>query len=101
MILIQTNCPTEAAADAIADVLLDRRLVACSNRHAPIRSRYRWQGRIEEETEIPLVVKTRPDLAETVEAVIRQHHPYETPAIIRIEATANADYLEWIAAETS
>ena len=100
LVLILTNCPDAATADAIADALIEARLAACANRYPPIESRYRWKGRIETETEHPLILKTRPDLAERAMAEIRRLHPFETPAILRLQADATPGYLDWIAAET-
>jgi periplasmic divalent cation tolerance protein len=101
MIAILTNCPDEASADAIAEGLVLARLAACANRYAPIRSVFHWQGGVARETEVPLLLKTRADLAERAEAEIRRLHPYDCPPILRIPMEANADYLAWIAAETA
>lgn len=101
LIAILTNCPDEATADAIADALISARLVACANRYPAIESRYRWQGRVAVDREVPLLLKTRPDLADRVVDEVRRRHPYDTPAILRLSLTAEADYLAWIAAETA
>ncbi|AVO37613.1 divalent-cation tolerance protein CutA [Pukyongiella litopenaei] len=101
LVAFLVNCPDADTADAIADALIAARLVACSNRHAPIRSRYRWQGEIETAEEHPLLLKTRPDLADRVEAEIARLHPYDVPPILRMTMQANAAYLDWIAAETT
>lgn len=96
------NCPTAAVADRIADALIEARLVACANRYPPIESRYRWQGRVETEAEVPLLLKTRATLGDAVEAAARALHPYETPSILRRRIDgANADYARWIHAETT
>lgn len=97
---LMTLCPDQATAEAIADALIAERLVACANLHAPVQSRYRWQGRIEIASEVPLVVKTRPDLRDAVQAAIRALHPYDVPPILDHAETANDDYAEWVRAET-
>lgn len=96
-----TNCPDEETADTIASALIATRLVACANRYAPIASMYRWGNDIEQDIEVPLLVKTRPELADRVAAEIAALHPYVTPAIIRMTIEANADYLAWIMEETA
>ena len=101
MTAILTNCPDEATADAIAEGLILARLAACANRYAPIRSLFHWQGAVAQETEVPLLLKTRPELAERAEAEIRRLHPYDCPPILRVPMEANADFLDWIRAETS
>ncbi|WP_372892181.1 divalent-cation tolerance protein CutA [Rhodosalinus sp.] len=100
MTAILTNCPDEATADAIAEGLILSRLVACANRYAPIRSLFHWQGAVARETEVPLLLKTRPALADRAEAEIRRLHPYDCPPILRIAMEANADFLDWIREET-
>ncbi|WP_299745720.1 divalent-cation tolerance protein CutA [uncultured Tateyamaria sp.] len=97
---IWVNCPSIDTADAITDALLDQHLIACANRYAPIQSAYVWDGAIQREQEHPLLLKTRADLAQQVEDAVRALHPYDVPPIIRIEATANADYLAWVHAVT-
>lgn len=94
------NCPDADTADRIADALISARLVACSNRYAPIHSRYHWKGDIEATEEHPLLLKTRPDLADRVEAEIARLHPYDVPPILRMTMEANTAYLDWIATET-
>lgn len=101
MTLILTNCPDAETADRIAEALIGARLVACANRYAPIVSLYHWQGRVAREEEVPLLIKTRADLAGRVEAELRRLHPHEVPAILRIPVAANADFLDWIGAETA
>ncbi|MFP4275244.1 MAG: divalent-cation tolerance protein CutA [Paracoccaceae bacterium] len=100
MLAILTNCPDEESADEIAQALILARLAACANRYAPIRSLYHWNGEVASETEVPLLLKTRPDLGDALEAELRELHPYDTPPILRIPMEANADFLAWIAEET-
>ncbi len=102
IIEITINCPSAEVADRIGDTLIEERLVACSNRYGPIQSAYRWKGSVMREAEYPLVVKTRAELGDAVEARVRQMHPYEVPSILRVLVDqANADYAAWIYAETS
>ena len=93
---ILVNCPSIAVAQQISDALLDQKLIACSNRYAPIQSAYVWNGAIQRKEEHPLLLKTQADLAQQVEDAVRALHPYEVPPIIRMEVTANADYLHWV-----
>ena len=95
------NCPSADVADAIADALISKRLVASSNRYGEIASRYHWQGKIEQTTEIPLLVKTRSSLFEAVKDETIRLHPYETPSVLCVEiAAANQEYIDWVYAET-
>ncbi len=98
---IWINCPSVDTATTIGDTLIAERLVACSNLYAPIQSAYRWKCEIARETEHPLLVKTRVELGDLVEARVRDLHPYEVPPILRLTIdNANADYIAWVYAET-
>lgn len=95
------NCPSADVADAIADALISKRLVACSNRYGEIASRYFWKGKIEEAIEVPLLVKTRLSLFEAVKEETIRLHPYETPSVLGVEISAgNQEYIDWVYAET-
>ncbi len=98
---IETMCPDADTADRLAAALLERNLIACANRGGEVRSLYRWQGKVENEPEWPLHIKTRVALGDAVEAAIRDLHPYDVPPILRREATANADYAAWVEEETA
>lgn len=98
---IIVNCPSIDTADTISAALIEQRLVACSNRYAPIQSAYFWKGKVEQEQEHPLLLKTRRELAQQVEEAIRALHPYEVPSILRIDIDgANLDYIDWVYTET-
>ena len=95
------NCPDRPTAQAIAQAVVERRLAACANIYPEIESLYWWQGAVERAREVPLLLKTRPDLFDRVAELARSLHPDETPAIHGTEAAAaTANYLEWLHAET-
>lgn len=101
-LIVMTHLPDAAAARALAGHLVEARLAACVNILAPCRSVYRWQGRIEDSAETPLLVKTTAERYATLEAAIRAHHPYELPDIVAVPiAHGLPDYLAWVAAETT
>ncbi|MFD0981039.1 divalent-cation tolerance protein CutA [Tropicimonas aquimaris] len=95
------NCPDAATADKIADALLSQRLVASANRHPPTIARFHWRDEIKTAEQHPLMLKTRQELRDLVEAEINRLHPYEVPPITRVSMEASVAYLSWIAAETS
>ena len=100
-LLVLTNLPDRAAAERLADSLIEKRLAACINILAPCRSVYRWQGKVQHDEEHPLLIKTTAGRYALLEAAIRAGHPYELPEIIAvpIERGLHA-YLEWVDAET-
>ena len=67
----------------------------------PIRSTYRWQGKIESDEEWQCWCKTRGELYARVEEAIRALHPYEVPEILAVPVVAGSErYLAWLDAET-
>ena len=84
-------------ADAIVEVLLAERLVACGQRTGPVVSHYWWQGSREHAEEWLVLLKTRSELAPQVVDAIRSRHPYDTPEVVVLELVGGApDYFEWI-----
>ena len=101
ILLILTNLPDEASAEALAASLVSDRLAACVNVLAPCRSVYRWQGKIENTQEVPLLIKSTEEAYAALEAAIRARHPYELPEIIAVPlAHGLPEYLAWVSAET-
>lgn len=100
--LVVTNLPDRAAAEALAEKLVAGRLAACVNVLAPCLSVYRWQGEVERAEEVPLLIKTPAALYGKVEQTIRECHPYELPEIVAIPLVAGLPaYLAWVAGETA
>jgi len=100
--LVITNLPDRAAAEKLADALIEKRVAACVNILAPCRSVYRWKGAVQHDEEHPLLIKTSAERYAALEAAIRAGHPYELPEIVavRIERGLPA-YLDWVAAESA
>ena len=101
-LLVLTTCPDQGTATRIATALIEERLAACVNQVPGIRSLYHWEGRIEHDTEVLMLVKTTATVYERMEALIRKHHPYELPEVIAVPFAAGSKaYLEWITKSTS
>lgn len=101
-LLVLTNLPDADAAAALAARLVEKRLAACVNVMAPARSVYRWQGKVEDAQEVPVLIKTSAARYGELEAAIRELHPYELPEIVAVPiAHGLPAYLAWVAAETS
>ena len=87
-------------ADAVARQLVDERLAACVNLHAPMVSFYRWQGRLEREPERQLVIKTTRERLGALESRLRELHPYELPEFLVLPVDQASDaYASWVGAE--
>ena len=102
MLLVLTNLPDRAAAERLADSLIEKRLAACVNILAPCRSVYRWKDAVQHDEEHPMLIKSTTDSYPALEAAIRAGHPYELPEIIAVPIERGLPaYLDWIAAETN
>jgi periplasmic divalent cation tolerance protein len=101
-ILVLTNVPDSECAQLIARTLVEARLAACVNLLPAVQSIYRWQGQIEEATEITLLIKTTSQQVDSLQKAIVKLHPYDVPEIIATPIVAGyAPYLQWIATETA
>ena len=101
-LLVLTNLPDAASARALVEHIVSARLAACVNILAPCRSLYRWQGKVEDANEVPLLIKTSAERYPELEAAIRARHPYELPEIVAVSLSQGLPaYLDWVAAETS
>lgn len=99
-LLIYTTHRSTEEAHKLTDVLLQDGSIACAN-FFPITSQYRWKGTIETAEETVAILKTRLDNWQKVKEYIEEHHPYETPCIIKLaEVEANDSYANWIHKET-
>ncbi|MFO8024276.1 divalent-cation tolerance protein CutA [Thiohalophilus sp.] len=95
--LVLCTCPDTEIARQLADRLVAGRLAACVNIVPGLESVYEWQGKVERDGEVLLIIKTRRDRYDQLEKTLRQHHPYELPEILRVSLDGGLqDYLQWI-----
>ena len=84
-------------AKEIAKILLELRLIACANIVDNVCSLYRWQGKICEDDEYLMILKSRSDLFNELKDKITELHPYEVPEIISLDIEHGSEsYLEWL-----
>ena len=101
-LLVLTNLPDRAAAERLADALIEKRVAACVNILAPCRSVYRWKEAVQHDEEHPVLIKTTEERYAALETAIRAAHPYELPEIIALPIERGLPaYLDWVAAETA
>ena len=100
-IVVYVAVGSEQEALTIARVLVEERLAACVNLFPKIRSIYRWEGKVCDEPECYLIMKTRQKLFPALRKRIKALHSYEVPEIIALQIVDGLDtYLEWIHKET-
>jgi periplasmic divalent cation tolerance protein len=84
-------------AHSIASTVIDKKLAACVNIVPLVHSLYRWEGKVEEDDEALLVVKTTRPAIDQLDELLREIHPYDTFELIAIDVVAGSNaYLEWI-----
>ncbi len=96
--VVLVTCGSEEEASRIARALVTARLAACVNiLDSPVRSIYRWKGRVETAMEHLLVIKTRRARLRALEAAVKHLHSYQTPEIIALPvAEGSRRYLAWL-----
>ena len=100
-VVVMTTLPADADGPAFGRALLSERLAACVNLLAPMESVYRWEGRVEEETERQVIIKTTRDRLNALWDRVRELHPYEVPEFIVLAiADGNEAYLKWVGEST-
>jgi len=86
---------------AFTRALVDDRLAACGHNITPIRSIYRWQGQVHDDTEARVALHTRAELVPAIVDRTNRDHPYDVPCVIATPiAAGNPAYLQWIRSET-
>ena len=97
IVIALSTCPDEEAAKGIAQVLVQERLATCVNRVAGVRSTYFWDGRLQDDGEILLIIKTTQARLGELESRLKALHPYDLPELIAIPAVGgNEAYLCWV-----
>ncbi|MFY0582014.1 divalent-cation tolerance protein CutA [Cystobacter fuscus] len=97
-IVVLVTAPTADKAAELARALVEEGLAACGNVVPGLRSIYRWEGKVHDEPEALLVLKSRAPLFESLRERVVALHPYECPEVLRLDVAAgHAPYLQWIA----
>jgi len=96
-LVVLCTCPDAATARRLAGEVVARGLAACVNLVPGLVSIYRWQGEVEEASEVLLVAKTARSHYTELEAALRAAHPYELPEVVAVSITAGSEpYLAWL-----
>jgi len=99
VVLVTAPSPDQAAE--LARALVEERLAACGNVLPAIRSIYRWEGKVHDDAEALLVLKTTRGRFEALRERVIALHPYDVPEVLALPVAAgSAPYLAWLAAET-
>ena len=95
------TCPDLAVATRIAELLVEERLAACVSLWPGVQSVYRWQGTIQRDTEVQLLIKTTRERLDAVLARVVALHPNELPELLAVDVAVGwSPYLDWIGEQT-
>ena len=96
-----STTPDRATALAVARSLVSERLAACVNLVPRITSVYRWEGAVEEDDEVLLVIKTRDDRIAPLRERVLALHPHDVPEVLALPSAGGSEpYLEWVRKES-
>ena len=96
-VIVLTTIGADADGDALARTLVEERLAACVNVLPPMRSVYRWKGEVQADAERQLIIKTKAERVEALQARLSQLHPYELPEFLIVPCGGGSEgYLAWI-----
>jgi periplasmic divalent cation tolerance protein len=97
IVIALSTCPDDQTAAAIAQALVREGLATCVNRVGGVRSTYFWDGRLQDEGEILLIIKTCKSRLGELQARLGELHPYELPELVILPVIGgNEAYLEWV-----
>ena len=101
-LVVLTTLPNADAAAELAKTVVGEKLAACANIVPGMRSIYRWEGKVQDENEVLVLLKARRDGFARLKSRILELHPYEVPEVIAVSIDQGHDaYLNWIVRETS
>ena len=99
--LVYVTAASREEAEKIALAVVKERLAACANILGPVHSIYHWEGKLEQNDEVVIVLKTPQVLEGRLTARILELHSYEVPAIVALPVLGgNPAFLDWVRAET-
>ena len=102
-IVILCTAPAEGdVAAQLARGLVEEKLAACVNIVPGLWSFYTWRGKLEDEQEVQLLIKTRREHFAALESWLKEHHPYDEPEILALPVLqGSASYLKWLEEQTA
>jgi len=100
LVCLSTFSTPEQAA-GIARILVEEQLAACVNLVPAVRSIYRWQGQVSDDTETLAIIKTTAERYDALASRLVALHPYEVPELIAFPIErGHAPYLAWLTNST-
>ena len=102
VVAVLMTAPDAETAESLARTLVDERLAACANLVPGVTSVYRWEGEVQRDAEVLVVLKTTRDGLAGLEARAVELHPYDVPEVLALPVVGgHAPYAAWVAGEVA
>jgi periplasmic divalent cation tolerance protein len=99
--LFYITIPHTETGQVMAKKLLEQKLIACANIFPAHMALYEWDGKLEENSEHVMILKTTPDKASEVQRQVQELHPYDCPCILQLSPThSNQAFFDWVKKQT-
>lgn len=96
-LLVLCTAPDEATGARLARGLIEARLAACVNLVPGLRSFYRWEGKVEDDAEVQLLIKSDAARFDALRDHLLEAHPYDVPEVLALPIGGGAEaYLAWM-----
>ena len=102
--VVYCTAPNHEVARSLARHLVEepQQLAACVNLLPGVTSIYSWKGKVEEDSEVLMILKTRKELVGALTEEIKKKHPYEVPEVLALPAIGGSEsYLRWVVEQTT
>jgi periplasmic divalent cation tolerance protein len=97
LLFLYITCPTKELALSLSERAIHGKMAACANIHGPITSVYPWEGKIQQDTEWVLILKTARTQVDSLTEFVEKEHPYQIPCILQMPIVGgNASYMQWL-----
>lgn len=96
-VVVLCTAPDEASAQELAAQILGEKLAACATLIPGATSLYYWEGKLQQEYEVQMILKTDQQHLDALMVCLKQHHPYKTPEILALPVShGESEYLSWL-----
>lgn len=98
---VTTTVGSLADAQSLAHDLVARRLAACVQLEPGLQAVYRWDGKLCDDAEVRLTIKTPPQARDALQAFLAERHPYRLPQFLAVSMRASDAYAQWVRGEVT
>jgi periplasmic divalent cation tolerance protein len=102
LVACYVTVPDRTVGERIGRALVEKRFAACVNMIPGVISMYRWEGAVQQDEELLLMIKSQEHFVQDIVREVKSLHPYECPEVISVALGDGHDaYLSWVRRETT